>query len=1087
MPMTPERTTGLLRELVCWSVFAALLAVYWITAPPTVSYWDCPEYVSAAYLLEIGHPPGNPFWMLVERVVTMLAPSPQYAAYAVNLSSGLFTALAGSLLARALFPVTLWLLRRRDEKGVRATTAAAGVSLIAGLTFGWCDSAWYSAVEAEVYAMSIFFTALTVWLMVRWAFMHDRVRANRYLVLLAYIFGLSLGVHQLNLLVIPGLALVWGLRRGIRRPSKLILIVILGMVVVGAVLAGMMPGSIALAANMELWVVNAVGAPPLWGVVLYVLLLGTSLLLALTVTSRSHNRGAVAAAIFPAIFMSGIFAVKGSLPVSAALSAIVTLLLVQPSHFDVRRLNLAFWMLSMLLLGYGAYALIPIRGDIPSPANPTMPGEPFAFAAYQAREQYGGAPLVYGPTPYSRPLLQEEWISGEKRPIYRRYFMKLGHRIVVPYEEGVRFPAVSGALTHADSLMNARVVRSGNPGYLVRGYTLSNLYTPELNAWFPRITSRDPSDLPALADWAGMDTASMNKVRVSEAVDSLGHPVAKMLPSGRRDTVWSYKPTLIQNMRMLLVYQTGYMYMRYLMWNFCGRQNDIPSQGEVEHGNFITGVMPLDNLMLGAEDSLPPEAGRNNPGRNVYWGLPLILGVAGLIWLCTRGPRGRAAAAVTFLLFFMTGIAIVIYLNQSPGEPRERDYSFLGSFWIFAAWTGYGALWLARRLRTGATFLLLLLVPVWMCAENFNDHDRRGRRAATTIATSILEGLDKDAVLFVDGDNFTFPLWYAQEVEGVRRDVRVVNISYLGLGRYAANQLGPWRDAVGIPATLRRTDVIYDGLRGVRVAPGCRDTLPAVEMLRQLRATPEGTPPELKARYALLPLAPGDTLVYDIYCLTSGGKGGNITLAKLLTFDAVATAAYSDRPRPIYWINNIGKTVMPGLPDRALTQTLMTMRFGTRDTSDALDEVSRGVAAVRMPNALDRRVYLDATPGRMTAILRGNLVKAARRQLAAGRWREALVTLDKCSSTMGEYFNTYTYMSDGDSVMDVRLELGRLQQALADTIEKRNPVPYMRARAVELRARGRRNHILAERRVEQWRKYRKALPPELQGLTAPVY
>ena len=1083
--MNRESLSGRVRDLVCVVSFILLTITYWITAPETVSYWDCPEYVAAAYQLEVGHPPGNPLWMLTERVVSMLAPTPQAAAYVINLSSGVFTALAGALLAASVFPVTVWVLRRRRINNIRVTTAAAGVSLISALTFGWCDSAWYSAVEAEVYAMSICFTALTVWIMVKWAFMHNRLRSNRYLVLLAYIFGLSLGVHQLNLLVIPALALVWGLRRGIRNAWKLLLIVVLGMVAVGCVLTGMMPGSIALAADFELLAVNTLGLPMLSGVVIYILVLGASLLLALLVTARSNNRGAVAAAIFPAIFMSCIFAVKAQFMVSAAVSAIVSVLLVQAAYFDGRRLNLAFWMLSMLMTGYGCYALIPIRGDIPSPANPALPGEPFGFAAYQAREQYGSSPLLYGRTPYSRPLMVEEMDPGDSIPVYRRYALKHVHRIVAPYRPGERVASAAGTLNPEDSLHNAQLMKSGRPGYVVKRYLNHNIMTPELDMWLPRLTSGDPADIDAYADWAGMDTSNMIRVAISEAIDSTGRPVARMNRSGQRDTVYSYRPTMLQNLQYLGTYQIGFMYFRYLMWNFCGRQNDRPSQGAVQSGNFITGIPVIDNAMLGAEDSLPPEAGSDNPGRNVYYGIPLILGILGLIWLLRNGKRGRAAATVTFLLFFMTGLAIVIYLNQSPGEPRERDYSFLGSFWIFSAWVGFGALWLVQFTRRQWTFLLMLGVPVWMCVENFDDHDRSGRHAASSIATSILESLEPDAILFVDGDNFTFPLWYAQEVEGVRRDVKVINTSYLSMSRYAAGQLEAWREAPAIKTVLSRADVIHGAFDIVNLPAGLRDTLDASELLHRLRQWQGEGRPTFAARYARLPVAGGDTIVYDLRNLTRSGKGTAVYGGQLLMFDIAANATATGRP--IYWDNHLAPQKRLRADESWTTPGLFAIRMGVLDESDALDWLSHGVRQARIPNRLSPQAYLDVTPAMMTGVYRSSLVLAARRQLEAGRLRDARQTLVKADVIPGDAYKSYAHVNDGDSVLDIRMELARLQRALADSLAPVARTPLERAEVIELRARARYNSRKATERAEQWRRYGEALPPRLRHALGPIY
>lgn len=1015
-------------RLVCGVVFMLLLATYWLTTPDSVSYWDCPEYVSAAYLLEIGHPPGNPVWMLVEHIVTLLS-GPEHAAYAVNLSSGLFTALAGMLLASVLYKVTLWLLRRRKESGVCPVWGAAGTAAVGALCFGWCDSSWYSAVEAEVYAMSIFFTALTVWLMVKWMFTADNLAANRLLVLLAYVFGLSIGVHQLNLLAIPALSLIWGMKRGIRSFTKLLLIVVLGALCVGVILIVIMPKSISAAAWLELLFVNRLGMPMLSGVVAFVLLLGILIVAGMAVTLKT----------------------------------------------GLRRFNLAFWMASLFLIGYGAYALVPIRGGIPSPANSAMPGEPFSFARYQAREQYGAAPLFYGYTPYSKPLFQEEWKPGATRPEYVKYAIEKKHKLLMPYEPGARMNTTRGRLLPEDSAANARLIASGKPGYIVKGYSLKNIYTPELNSFLPRITSRNPVDIASFADWVGMDTSNMRRVEVSEALDTLGNPVPMMDAAGNRVHKTSYKPTAAQHLRMLGTYQIGYMYFRYLMWNFAGRQNDIPSQGEVQHGNFIFGIDSIDNVMLGAEDYLPAEAGSANPGRNRYFGIPLLLGILGLIWLLRSGHRGRQVAAVSSLLFVMTGIAIVIYLNQSPGEPRERDYSFLGSFWAYSIWIGYGALWVARMFRTPWAFALTLMVPAWMCTENWDDHDRSGRRAAATIARITLESLDRDAVIFVDGDNFTFPLWYAQEVEGIRTDVRVVNLSYLGLPGYAANMMRQWRESKPVNTTLKRGDIIYDAFTQARIRDN-GDTLAANEQLQRLKDSGEsGSIPEFPARYASIRI-PGmdrDT-VFDMRKLSETGGGRNVRFAQLIMFDMLANAG----DRPIYWFAAARKAARLHLDSAMLTPSLTGDRFGKMTESAGHAELMRGVDVTEAPNATDRNVYMDATPARMVGQLRAALIKAARTMLSEGRYKDAYMALYKADVLMGTHPLSYPFVADADVVRDTRYELGRLQLELARHLGD--------PQSTELRARGLYNLRRAERRKAAWRHYRKHLPERLRGAMAPL-
>ena len=1077
---------------VSWLVFFILLITYWSTIPPTVSFWDCPEYVTAATRLVPGHPPGNPVWMLVERIVTLFLPG-KYAALAINLSSGLFTALAGFFLSKIIFIGAVWVLKTRD--GVRRRLHAfyaAGAAFIGALIFGWCDSVWYSAVEAEVYAMSIFLTALSVWLMLKWARASSTSLGWRYLILLAYIFGLSLGVHQLNLLVIPALAIVWALRRSIKSLWKILIIFIASIIMVGCILTGMMPSTIALAAEMELFAANTLGLPLLWGVAAYVALLGISLIVALSVTRCSSNRGAISLSIFPPVFLSGLFIFSGNFLVGAAVSALATMIIVRIRYFNPIRINLMMWMLAMLLTGYSAYALIPIRGDIPAPPNAAMPGNPFSFAAYQAREQYGAAPLLYGNTPYSRPMLREEW-NLDSTPRYTRYVVEHTTRQIEPLmaEAVLRAPNTFSALTPADSVINEKALKKGKEAYIVRGYRSQQVLTPELNMWFPRLTGRSPFDIEAYAAWAGMRAESMDTVLISEALDTLGMPVAKMGAEGKRTHPIALRPTYLQNFQYLFGYQIGYMYLRYLMWNFSGRQNDIPSTGEVEHGNFITGISPLDNAMLSAEDALPPHAGEKNKGRNRYYMLPFLLGIWGIIWMCRSNWRGRMACAVVALLFIMTGVAIVIYLNQTPGEPRERDYTFLGSYMAFSIWIAAGALGLARIIANRCARLLrkhrpltlrsLLIyasvgfipsagVAALMLTENYDDHDRSGRRAASRLAENILNSLEPNAVIFVDGDNFTFPLWYAQEVEGIRRDVRVINLSYLSSPRYAALVMRAWEDAPYLNSILEARDIIYHAHMQDKAMPGAYDTMNAREMLLRLKENPSYA---VEAGNISLTLAEGDSLNIPVAALSRNGDSRTFAFHKLMMLSLIASNASSSSDsvlfRPFYWQKNLPSgqyiSLRPHMTDRIFAYRLGKEPAARQDS--ALIRIAHGIKA---PNdASSDTVYLDRIPASMMARMRGDIGAAAKRLLRNGHKEEALELALRTHREYGADPHTLLSITMGDSIFRTEREWGALFVELADTF-----------RRGDLRKIGEWYMEDVERRNRAWTHYRNSLSPRMR-------
>ncbi|MCM1370063.1 MAG: DUF2723 domain-containing protein [Candidatus Amulumruptor caecigallinarius] len=1059
-----------------WGAFLILLATYWSTVPPTVSFWDCPEYVSAACLLEVGHPPGNPVWMLVERIVCMLAPSPRYAALAINLSSGLFTALAALFLGLTIFRTALWVTLKMPRRKIPAPLTAAAGAFVGALAFGWCDSAWFSAVEAEVYAMSIFMTALCVWLMTKWAGTRSRRESWHLLVLLAYLFGLSVGVHQLNLLCIPALAMIWAAKRNIKSPAKIILIFILSLGVVGCVLMGMMPSTIALAARLELLCVNTLNLPALSGVALYVILVALSLVTALFATTRSDNRGLMAAATFPAIFLSGIFIISDQFLIGAAISALVAIMLVRGDNFKARRLNLAMWMLAMLLTGYSSYALIPIRGSIPSPANAVMPGNPFAFASYQSREQYGSSPLLYGPTPYSKQMLRETYSDGV--PEYTGYFFEHLSPQFMPKEENARPRAAAGGLTATDSAANDALMKRKGDAYVMTGRKLRPVTTPELNMWFPRIHSNNPSDIESYAEWIGMDTSTMIRVDISEAFDSLGRPVKRRGPKyDGRPAPHSFRPTYLQNLQWLASYQTGYMYWRYLLWNFSGRQNDIPAQGEVQHGNFITGFTPLDNAMLGAEDYLPDHAGRDNPGRNRYFMLPLLLGLGGIFWLLGAKRRGTTACAVICVLFLMSGLAITIYLNQDPGEPRERDYSFLGSYWAWCVWIGFGTIACARIFKNILGALIPLAVIVWMGIENYDDHDRSGRYVASTMPSNILNSLEPDAILFVNGDNLTFPLWYAQEVEGVRTDVRVLNAAYLNSPVYAANAFSDWRNSRKVPSVMQRGDIIMGGMRNVRVPLASKDTLPAETAISRMLASHNHAFP---SRYVSLKASPDSIVVCDLKDLTSG-RSSRAEFGKLMTFNIALSALREGRP--VYWVRALGPARQAGLAN-ATSPWIFGYRLGFMPPHESDRAMSGAIKNFRAPNRGRQDVYMDHTPASMIALQRTALIRASLTLLRHGKTEDAARGAAMADQQMGEHYDSFgNILTDDGNVVNSRLLLAGLLEECADSLEHCKSA-FNKARAMEFRARASLHRSEYEKHTRAWETYRNRLPARLKSKMA---
>lgn len=959
---------GRYKRLTALIIFIASLALYVLTAEPTASYWDCPEYVTTAARLEPGHPPGNPFWTLTARIFTLFAPAPQYQALTVNIMSALCSAIAATLL----FLTLVMLLSRlfgieRDPciPRTRAGSILAG-SAVGAIVLAVSDTFWFSAIEAEVYAFSVMLTALTFWLTLLWAERRREPGSIRYLILVAYITGLSIGVHQLNLLCLPALALivVFAVRANLR-PLTLTVAMVASLLAIAAILYGMMPASLELAARCELIAVNDCGLPLNSGVALYALL--TLLLLVVAALLWSSKAPAWLAVLLSiaAIWLSGLpsfggFPLVGGIFVGLAA---ICLLAMRLMRRRVNRLLCAasLWGAAFLFLGFCSYGIILIRGAANPPMNQGAPSDIFALTAYIQRDQYGEAPLVYGHTPQSKFLYEEvittDTLTGERHVSYPRYY---GEPVEPAY-----FPVDS----------------AGRLRYLPLPRQPKYRYAPELNMWFPRIYSTAPADSDSYRGWCGMTRETMVPVEVSFAVDSTGKAVGRLdILTGERTRETAYRPTYLQNFSMLAGYQMSYMYMRYLMWNFVGRQNEVYAQGEPDAGNFITGFYPLDDMMTGNSRLLPPDIGADNEGHHVYFLLPLILGVAGIACQYSRGKRGRRQLAVTALLFILTGVAIVIYLNQTPGQPRERDYSFVGSFYAFAIWIGTGAaallLWAFRRLRAPKIWqkilplfaiALVAATPIIMLAENYPDHDRSRRTLTPDAAYNALAALPKDAMLFVNGDNFIFPLWYLQETEGVRTDVRIVNLSYLSTPWYIMQLRLPSSGAtpprLSIPEKFMNPRDL-NRFAAVNIGYGTRD---AAEALAELFAVlpPDGTRPKINAdslRLAI-PGSQADSITVSLRDIASGSSF--IRLNRLIMLDLIA----SNPERGIFWSTALPKADRLTL-DRESFGHGLTLRYGAPADRDTLGEAYNLITGTFRFGNLDakKRMYVDQ-PGRQQVML----------------------------------------------------------------------------------------------------------------------
>ena len=790
-----------------WIAFLVAAFVYCSTIEPTASFWDCPEFITTGYLLEVGHPPGAPFFMLTANLFSHFASDATQVAKMVNTMSALLS--AGCILF--LFWSITHLVRRLlinnwSEMTTAKTIAIEASGMVGALIYTFSDTFWFSAVEGEVYAYSSFFTAVVFWLILKWEDNADAPGSDRWLILISYMTGLSIGVHLLNLLCIPAIVLVFYYKKYPHADLKGSLIALfVSMIIVAAVLYGVVPGIITVGGWFELFFTNILHMPFNTGTIIYLILLVTSVLWAIFETyqgrkeldDKAKKRNALLgnASFTLAVAMLGVpFYGYG---VSAAIiGAILLVALWFALNFKRNKVavitnrikNTALCCMLMLMIGYSTYALIVVRSAANPPMDQNSPEDIFTLGSYLSRDQYGDRPLFYGQAYTSQVKLD---IEGN---------------MCVPHMN-------NGAPVY-------QKVEKKNPNdpdeyFIVR---TKDSYAYAQNMLFPRMY--DAAHAKAYEDWmGGVEGHTSDYDRCGEIVS------VKM-------------PTQIENIRFFLSYQCNFMYWRYFMWNFAGRQNDLQGNGELEHGNWITGFSAIDNAMLGDQSKLPDEL-KSNKGHNVFYCLPLLLGLIGLFWQAYKGKRGIQQFWVVFFLFFMTGLAIVLYLNQTPMQPRERDYAYAGSFYAYAIWCGMGVAAIIDLLTrfvfhkrenvvmAALVGLAALLVPVQMASQTWDDHDRSGRFCCRDFGQNYLMSLQDEGnpIIFTNGDNDTFPLWYNQDVEQVRTDARVCNLSYLQTDWYIDQMVRPAWKSPSLPITWSRLDYCSGTNEYVTVEPSYKNQI----------------------------------------------------------------------------------------------------------------------------------------------------------------------------------------------------------------------------------------------------------------------
>ena len=1001
-------------NLVGWITFLIAATVYCMTIEPTASFWDCPEFITTAYKLEVGHPPGAPFFMLTANLFTQFVNDPALVAKMVNYMSAL---MSGACILFLFWSIT-HLVRKlviTDENAITRgqLITVMGSGLVGALAYTFSDTFWFSAVEGEVYAYSSMFTAIVFWLILKWEDVADQPHSDRWIILIAYLTGLSIGVHLLNLLCLPAIVLVYYYKKVPGANAKGSLLALAGsMVLVAAVLYGIVPGVVKVGGWFELLFVNSLGMPFNTGVIVYIALLAAAIIWGIYESYNEKSRTRMNLSFLLTIAMLGIpfyghgagAVIIGILVLGAlALYLFYASKLNAKIRMSARTMNTALLCTMMIMVGYSSYALIVIRSVANTPMDQNSPEDIFTLGEYLGREQYGTRPLFYGPAYSSKVALDVEdgycvprqksadtkYVRKEKTsPDEKDSYVELPGRVEYEYAQNMLFP---------------RMYSSAHAAYYKSWQNITGYDVP---------------------------------------YDQCGEMLMVNMP-----TQWD-------NIRFFFSYQLNFMYWRYFMWNFAGRQNDIQGNGEPEHGNWITGISFIDDWMLGDQSKMPAEL-KANKGHNVFYCLPLLLGLIGLFWQAWRGQRGIRQFWVVFFLFFMTGLAIVLYLNQTPQQPRERDYAYAGSFYAYAIWCGLGVLaiydMLKKKLKgndvavAGVVGIACLLVPIQMASQTWDDHDRSGRYTCRDFGQNYLMTLqDKgNPIIFTNGDNDTFPLWYNQETEGVRTDARVCNLSYLQTDWYIDQMKRPAYDSPSVPITWPRIDFCSGTNDYIEVRPAMKQQLLDFyrEYPKEARAAFGDEPFEVKniMKYWVRSkdndthVIPTDTLyitidkeavrrsgmmmasdtIPDRMVISLAGKRA-IYKNDMMMLEMLAQCNWE---RPLYVATTVGSDNYMNLGDNFVQEGLAyrITPFNTKAPGAKnfdTEKVYNNVMNRFKWGGLDKPgLYIDETVMRMCYTHRHLLAQLAMQLIAEGQNAKAEKVLRKAEKVLPEYNVPYTFMS----------------------------------------------------------------------------
>jgi hypothetical protein len=957
-----------INNITGWVVFAVAAITYLMTIEPTASLWDCGEFIASGYKLEVGHPPGNPVFMIMANFFTHLAGgNVSKIAPMVNSMSALASAFAILFLFWTITHLARKILIKNEESFTTARIIAVMASGVVGaLAYTFSDSFWFSAVEGEVYASSSFFTAVVFWAILKWEDSADEKHADRWIILIAYLIGLSIGVHLLNLLTIPAMGLVYYFRKFEFSRKGFAISLAVSFVMLALLMWGMMPGIVAISSKFDLFFVNSLHLPPNSGMIFHMIILAALLVAGIKFARNSENNTKNGLLAIGALFFTGIWVVSGS-----ALANILILAVIAGMtwfYLVKNRVVLSTMLTAILviMIGYSSMAIIVIRSSASTPLNEDNPSNPFNLLYFINREQYGERPLFRGPY-YNAP--------------------------VTDYKDGKAVYALE------------------KNKYVITHHNLERVYDDRFFTLFPRMWSDQSDHIEAYKQWGGTD----------------GTPFQVTDQNGEKSIV--KKPTFGENLKFMFSYQFKYLYFRYFMWNFAGKQNDTQGTGGAINGNWISGINFIDTPRVGTPD-VPTEE-KNDPSRNKYFLLPLLLGLAGLFYQLNRDNKNWW---IITLLFIMTGIAIVFYLNQYPNQPRERDYAYAGSFYFYSVWIGMGVLFLFELISklTGeniaapiAGLLAFFAVPVIMGEQNWHDHDRSERYLARDVAFNYLESCAPHAILFSNGDNDTFPLWYAQEVEGKRTDIRVCNLMLLNTDWYIDQMKRKTYGSDPLPISLP-TKKYYDGINNqLFIVEKTKDPVDIATVIDWVNSPYKGTKVQVSPT-EVLDIIPTRTIRIPIDAkkvIASGAvkpedsakivpyidiklKGNSILKSQLIVLDILA---HNDWKRPIYFITGYHNDAL-GLEEYFQLEGLAYRFIPIKSENKSWVEYGRIDPDILYENMMkkfvwgganNKKVDIDYNHKRTLLVVRArlNYAKLANALSRQGKKEKAQEVLDYCMKT----------------------------------------------------------------------------------------